>query len=59
MSISCSYRCFYTLFYIAFTTSVFQAIGVRSIKWPTNSPNLNPIETIWDETKGYIQNIRG
>lgn len=39
----------------AFTRSVFKVIGIKPIKWPPNSPDLNPIETIWDEIKDYIQ----
>lgn len=39
----------------AFTRSVFEAIGIQPISWPPNSPDLNPIETIWDEMKDYIQ----
>ena len=39
----------------AFTKSVFEAIGIEPIFWPPNSPDLNPIETIWDEMKDYIE----
>ena len=28
--------------------------GVRSIVWPPYSPDLNPIETIWNLMKDYI-----
>ena len=38
----------------AFAKSVFEAIGIELIFWPPNSPDLNPIETIWDEMKDYI-----
>ena len=36
-----------------FTESVFEAIGITPIFWPANSPDLNPIETIWDDMKLY------
>jgi transposase len=39
----------------AYIKSVFAAIGIEPIYWPPNSPDLNPIETIWDEMKDYIQ----
>jgi hypothetical protein len=38
-----------------FTQSVIQAAGIRVIEWPPFSPDLNPIETIWDNIKDYIQ----
>ena len=34
---------------------MFKAIGITPIFWPANSPNLNPIETIWDLIKNHIQ----
>lgn len=34
--------------------SVFEAIGIKPTFWPPNSLDLNPIQTIWDETKDYI-----
>jgi hypothetical protein len=39
----------------AFTKSVFQAIGIEPIFWPPNSPDLNPIETLWDDIKDYME----
>lgn len=39
----------------AFTRSVIAAAGFRVIVWPPVSPDLSPIETIWDDMKDYIQ----
>ena len=39
----------------AFTKSVIAAAGIRVIEWPPCSPDLNPIETVWDDIKDYIQ----
>ena len=37
------------------TQNVFQERGVSLIFWPPFSPDLNPIETVWDWMKKYIQ----
>lgn len=39
----------------AFTKEVLEAIGITPIFWPANSPDLNPIETVWDLMKDWIQ----
>ena len=31
--------------------------GIHVIKWPPFSPDLNPIETVWDWLKDYIATI--
>ena len=38
-----------------FTKSVLSSIGIEPIFWPANSPDLNPIETVWNEMKNWIQ----
>ncbi|KUJ08436.1 uncharacterized protein LY89DRAFT_764561 [Mollisia scopiformis] len=40
----------------AFTKEFFQAIGLSPIFGAANPLDLNPIETLWDELKHYIQN---
>ena len=37
------------------TKSVFNAIGIELIHWLPNSPDLNLIDTQWDDMKEYIQ----
>ena len=37
------------------TQEDLQERGVPVIWWPAYSPDLNPIKTVWDEMKDYIQ----
>ena len=39
----------------AFTKSVLAAAGIKVMEWPPFSPDLNPIETLWNDMKEYIQ----
>jgi len=33
--------------------------GIRLIHWPPYSPDLNPIEMLWDDMKNWIQERHG
>lgn len=37
------------------TLAEMERWGLRPILWPANSPDLNPIETLWDWIKDYVQ----
>jgi len=39
----------------AFTKSVIKAASIQIIEWLPCSLDLNPIETVWDDMKDYIQ----
>jgi transposase len=41
--------------YAAATRQDLQERQVRVIEWPLFSPELNPIETVWNKMKDYIQ----
>ena len=32
-----------------------EQLGLRKLKWPPNSPNLNPIESVWKQVKDQVQ----
>jgi ketohexokinase/beta-glucosidase len=36
------------------TRAEMQARGIPMISWPSKSPDLNPIESIWDDMKDYV-----
>jgi DDE superfamily endonuclease len=38
------------------TVKELEERGIKLIKWPPYSPDLNPIESVWDWMKDYIQN---
>jgi transposase len=36
------------------TRAEMQEQGIPMISWPSKSPDLNPIESVWDDIKDYI-----
>ena len=39
----------------AWTSRKLEAWGVRTVEWPPESPDLNPIELIWGSMKSFIR----
>jgi hypothetical protein len=42
-----------------YTKTWLQTHGITVIKWPPNSPDLNPIEIVWNWIKQWIQEVYG
>ena len=39
------------------TKEALEYYGIRPIWWPPQSPDLSPIESIWDEQKNWMQDF--
>ena len=37
------------------TIEVLREVGITPISWPPYSPDLNPVESLWNLLKNYIQ----
>jgi len=42
-----------------YTQAEFQDRGINVVSWPPYSPDLNPIETVWNIMKDWIQERYG
>ena len=39
------------------TQAMFEQLGIARMPWPASSPDLNPIETIWNHMKAEIRQM--